>query len=164
LLKLYLDSSIMLKRYVIEAGTEATDLIFDKAETGELAITVSLWNIGEALGVLDEKRRRGWLTEKEFRVALNNFADEFVKLLRLRTLDVIPLLAPILTDTWELLLSHHIYEADALQITTCIHNKNDALISGDKKLVETSRKMGLRTFHITEDEQKLKHMLMEQKP
>ena len=159
MLKLYLDSSIMLKRYVTEAGTETTDVIFDKAETGELTITVSLWNIGEALGVLDEKRRRGWLTEKEFRVVLNNFADELVKLLRLKTLEVIPLLNPILTDTWELLMNHHIYEADALQITTCIRNKNDALISGDKKLVETSRKIGLKTFHITKDEQKLKHLL-----
>ena len=159
MLKLYLDSSIMLKRYVTEAGTETTDVIFDKAETGELTITVSLWNIGEALGVLDEKRRRGWLTEKEFRVVLNNFADELVKLLRFKTLEVIPLLNPILTDTWELLMNHHIYEADALQITTCIRNKNDALISGDKKLVETSRKIGLQAFHITKDEQKLKHML-----
>ena len=159
MLKLYLDSSIMLKRYVTEAGTETTDVIFDKAETGELTITVSLWNIGEALGVLDEKRRRGWLTEKEFRVVLNNFADELVKLLRFKTLEVIPLLNPILTDTWELLMNHHIYEADALQITTCIRNKNDALISGDKKLVETSRKIGLQTFHITKDEQKLKHLL-----
>jgi predicted nucleic acid-binding protein len=68
LLKLYLDSSVMLKRYVSEQGTETADILFDKAETGELAITFSLWNIGEALGVLDEKRRKGWLTEKEFRV------------------------------------------------------------------------------------------------
>jgi predicted nucleic acid-binding protein len=159
LLKLYLDSSIVLKRYVTEQGTETTDIIFDKAETGEITLTFSLWNIGEALGVLDEKRRRRWLTEKEFKAALNNFADEIVKLIRLKTLEVIPLLTPILTDTWELLMNHHIYEADALQITTCIHNKNDALISGDAKLVETSRKTGLKTFHITKDEQKLKQLL-----
>jgi predicted nucleic acid-binding protein len=54
LLKLYLDSSVMLKRYLSEPGTETIDMIFDKAETGELAVTVSLWNIGEALGILDE--------------------------------------------------------------------------------------------------------------
>jgi predicted nucleic acid-binding protein len=159
LLKLYLESNVMLKRYLSEPGTETTDKIFDKAETGELAVTVSLWNIGEALGVLDEKRRRGWLTEKEFKVTLNHFADELVKLIRLKTLEVIPLLTPILTNTWELLMSNHIYEADALQITTCIYNKNDALISGDEKLVETSRKTGLKAFHITKDEQKLKQLL-----
>jgi len=159
LLKLYLDSSVMLKRYISEPGTETTDAIFDKAETGELTITISLWNIGEALGVLDEKHRKGWLTEKEFRVTLHNFADELVKLIRLKTLEVTPILTPILTDTWELLMTHHIYEADALQITTCIHNKNDALISGDEKLVKTSNKAGIKSFHITKDKQKLKQLL-----
>jgi len=159
LLKLYLDSSVILKRYLSEPGTETTDTIFDKAEAGELTVTFSLWNIGEALGVLDEKRRRGWLTEKEFKATLNNFADELVKLIRLKTLEVMPILTPILTDTWELLMQYHIYEADALQITTCIHNKNDALISGDEKLVKTSRKTGLKSFHITKDKQKLKQLL-----
>ena len=159
MLKLYLDSSVILKRYVSEQGTETTDIIFDKAETGELTISFSLWNIGEALGVLDERHRRGWLTEEEFRVALNNFAGELVKLIRLKTLEVIPLITPILVGTWELLMSHHMYEADALQVTTCIHNKNDALISGDTKLVETSRKIGLKAFHVTKDEQKLKNLL-----
>jgi len=164
LLKLYLDSSIMLKRYVTEAGTETTDVIFDKAETGELTITVSLWNIGEALGVLDEKRRRGWLTEKEFRVVLNNFADELVKLLRLKTLEVIPLLTPILTDTWELLMNHHIYEADALQITTCIRNKNDALISGDKKTRRNKQKNRFASLPHNKRRTETKAYVITQKP
>jgi predicted nucleic acid-binding protein len=82
-----------------------------------------------------------------------------VKLLRLKSLEVTPLLTPMLTDTWELLMNHHMYEADALQITTCIHNKNDALINRDKELVEASRKIGLKAFHITKDEQELKHLL-----
>ncbi len=45
-----------------------------QSRTVELTITVSLRNIGEALGVLDEKHRKGWLTEKEFKIALSNFA------------------------------------------------------------------------------------------
>jgi predicted nucleic acid-binding protein len=149
----------MLKRYVAEQGTETADMIFDKAETAELTITVSLWNIGEALGVLDEKHRKGWLTEKEFKTALNNFADELVKLIHLKTLQVIPVLTPILTDTWNMLMNYHLHEADALQITTCIHNKNDALISSDEKLIETCRKMGLETFHIIKDKQKLRRLI-----
>jgi predicted nucleic acid-binding protein len=38
LLKLYLDTSAIVKRYVAEPGTETVDAIFDKAETGELTI------------------------------------------------------------------------------------------------------------------------------
>jgi uncharacterized protein len=152
LLRLYLDTSAMLKRYVTELGTETTDIIYDKAETGELTITISLWNVGEALGVLDEKRRKGWLTEKEFEQTLKLFADELFKLMRLKTIESIPVHTQILTDTWNLLMTHHVYEADALQMATCMHSKNDALISSDEKLVRISRKTGLKALQIPKDE------------
>jgi predicted nucleic acid-binding protein len=156
--KLYLDTSVILKRYVAEVGTETTDIIYDKAEIGELTITISLWNIGEALGVLDEKRRRGWLTEKEYRIALKSFAEELVKLIRLKNLEVIPVLTPIVTDSWYILMNCHIYEADALQITTCMQNENDVLISSDENLVDATRKTGLQAFHLTKDEQELRRL------
>ena len=154
--KLYLDTSVMLKRYVTELGTETADIIFDKAETGELTITISLWNIGEALGVLDERRRKAWLTEEEFDQTLKNFAGELLKLIRLNALEVIPVSTPVLTDTWNTVMTSHIYEADALQIATCEQSKSDALITADEKLAKTSHKLGLKTYHITKDENDLK--------
>jgi predicted nucleic acid-binding protein len=42
-----------------------------------------------------------------------------------------------------LILNHHIYEADALQITTCMQSQSNALMGGDKRLVQISRKTGL---------------------
>jgi predicted nucleic acid-binding protein len=160
LLKLYLDTSVMLKRYVTEPGTDVADEIFDKAETGELTITVSLWNIGEAIGVLDEKRRRKWITEEEFKQTLKNLADELIKLMRLKTLEVIPVHTPILTDTWDTVMTYHIYEADALQISTCKHTKNDALISADETLAKTSKET-VRTYHITKDKEQLRQLIQE---
>jgi len=55
LLKVYLDSSALVKRYVSEPGT-GVDYVFDKGWAGEVSIISSIWNIGE---VLDERRRRG---------------------------------------------------------------------------------------------------------
>ena len=159
MLKLYLDTSIIIKRYVTEPGTQTVDIIFDKAEAGELVIAFSFWNIGEALGVLDERRRREWLTQEEFMQTLRNLADELLKLIHLRVLEAIPILTPILTETWELILNHHIYEADALQITACLHSQSNALVSSDKKLIEASRKKGLNAFHVTKDEEKLRAFL-----
>ena len=161
MLKLYLDTSVILKRYVNEPGTETTDLIFDKAETGEITITFSLWNIGEALGVLDEKLRKGSLTEKEFEQTLTIFADELVKLMRLKTLEIIPVQTPILIATWNLIMNHHIYEADALQITTCDYSNNDALLTSDEKLVQTSRKTGLKAIHISKDKQEIETLILQ---
>jgi len=158
LLKLYLDSSVLLKRYVTESGTEITDEIFDRAEAGELTIVVSLWNIGEALGVLDERRRRGWLSRKEFAQALESFVGEIVKLMELKTLEVIPVHTPILTEAWDTVMTRHIYEADALQISTCNYSKSNALISADGKLCEASNEAGVKAFHITEDE-KLRQLI-----
>lgn len=155
MLKLYLDTSAILKRYIVEPGTESADVIFDKAEAGELKISVSLWNIGEALGVLDEKRRRGWLTEKEFEQTLNLFAEELVKLMRLKTIEIIPVQTTILANTWNLILKYHLYEADALQISACSFNNNDALLTSDEKLTQTSRKAGIKTIQIPKDEQEL---------
>jgi predicted nucleic acid-binding protein len=158
LLKLYLDTSVILKRYINEPGTETTDIIFDSAETGDLTLTFSLWNIGEALGVLDEKRRKGSLTEKEFEQTLNLLADELLKLMRLKTLQI---QTPILTDTWNLIMNNHIYEADALQIISCSCGANDALVTSDQKLAQTSKKAGLKTIHIPNDEHELQTLIQQ---
>jgi hypothetical protein len=148
-----------VKRYVVEPGTKAVDTIFDKAETGELTLSLSLWNLGEAFGVLDERRRKKWLTQEEFTRTLNILADEFLKLIRLRVLEIVPTHTSIITETWPLILNHHIYEADALQITTCLQTQSNALISSDKRLIQISRKIGLEAFHITEDEEKINTLL-----
>lgn len=47
-------------------------------------------------GVLDERRRKGWLNENEFAKSLENFASETVRLLHLKTLEVFPILNPII--------------------------------------------------------------------
>jgi len=159
LLKLYLDTGAILKRYIIESGTNEIDLIFDKAEIGELTIITSLWNIGEALGVLDEKLRRGWLTEREFQQTMNLFADELLKLMRLKRLEITPVDTPTLTNTWNLILNYHSYEADALQMTTCNFGENTALITIDKKLAQTSKKIGIPTILLPGDEEVLKALI-----
>lgn len=159
MLRLYLDTSTIVKRYITEPGTLTTDLVFDRAEGGELIITLSLWNIGEALGVLDERRRRRWLSEEEFTEILKRLADELVKLIRLRVLEVIPIFAPILVEAWGLILDHHIHEADALQLTTCTYSQSDALLSGDESLIKISRELGLKAFHIVKEEEKLKNFI-----
>ncbi len=97
--RLYFDTTATLKRYVAETGSESVDLVFEKAEVGEVSITMSLWNVGEALGVLDEKRRRGWLDQAEFEGCITWFADELVKLLHLKAIEVLPLSTSTLIDT-----------------------------------------------------------------
>jgi uncharacterized protein len=135
------------------------DLIFDSAEAGECTLITSLWNIGEVLGVLDEKRRRNWLSEPDYQAAVRKFASELMRLRRLDALQIVPVSNLIVSAAWNYISDYHLYEADAIQITTCIHNKNDVLVSGDKKLIEISQKAGLQAANVEKDSEKISSLL-----
>jgi len=158
LLKVYLDSSAIVKRYVSEPGSSAVDLVFDKCWLGELSITTSIWNIGEVLGVFDIRRRRRWLSEDEFKNVLRNFTGEVIRLLRLKVLEIFPVTTPILIESWPLILGEHIYEADALQIQTCIFSDSNVLLSADKELINIALRTGIKAVNVI-DENRVKKLL-----
>jgi len=157
--KPYLDSSTIVKRYVVEPGTRIVDEIFDRAEAGELHIIFSLWNVGEVIGVLDERVRRGWISEGDFNLALRKFAGELTNLLRLGFLEIVPTSTSVLIDGWRLIVNLHIYEADALQISTCTHSGCDSLLTGDRRLVAAARKMQVRAHDVVREEGQIKELI-----
>ncbi|MBS7612254.1 type II toxin-antitoxin system VapC family toxin [Candidatus Bathyarchaeota archaeon] len=157
-MKVYLDSSAIVKRYVSEPGSSTVDYVFDRGWIGDVSIAISIWNIGEVLGVLSERRRRKWFSEEEFMKVFENFAGETVRLLRLKVLEVIPLSTSILIEAWPLILKDHIYEADAIQIQSCIYSNSNVLLSGDEKLIEIALKTGLNAVNV-KDEDKVKELV-----
>jgi len=88
--KLYLDTSGIVKRYALESGTEVIDEVFDRADGGELRIAFSLWNLGEVMGVFDERLSRGWISKEDFDSVLGKFVGEIVRLTRLKAVEIIP--------------------------------------------------------------------------
>ena len=48
--RVYLDTSILVKRYVREADSETADAIFHMAQRGEAVISTSEINLGEKYG------------------------------------------------------------------------------------------------------------------
>jgi predicted nucleic acid-binding protein len=95
------------------------------------------------------------LSEAELSEAAKIFSNELSKLVRLRTLEIVPVYAFILVETWIFILGHHVYEADALQITTCTYTESQAMLSGDENLIKTSRRLGLRAFDVVREEHEL---------
>ena len=158
MLKVYLDSSAIVKRYVSEPGSSAVDYIFDRCLAGEISITTSVWNISEVLGVFDIRRRRGWLTEDEFKGTIRSFVGETMRLLRLRVLEILPVLISILVEAWPLILREHIYEADALQIQTCVYSSSNIFLSADKELINVALRTGIKAVNI-EEEDRVKKLL-----
>lgn len=59
-MRIYLDSSAILKRYLRERGTEKVKKVYLEALNGEATLHLSTWNIGEIIGALGKYHRRGW--------------------------------------------------------------------------------------------------------
>lgn len=79
----YLDSSAIVKRYVLEDGTDVVQEAYTKALQGETKLSFSVWNIGEALGVLDTYQRRKWLKKENHKTARESFITETLRLIKL---------------------------------------------------------------------------------
>jgi len=152
----YLDTSALVKRYVQEPGTTAVNTIFDKASIGALAIATSVWNIGEAFGVFDHRRRTKLLTEHEFHVALQTLNTEVLGLVRTGALQVYPIRTSLLTEAWSLVLSQHLNQAEVLQIVTCNNSKSKVLITSDELLRKASEDLGLKALDPHKHERDIK--------
>ena len=82
----YLDSSAIVKRYILEAGSEVIGRLYHKVLSGESVLALSAWNIGEVFGVFAKYLRKGWLSEEEYERSRYQFIGEVVRLLRLKLL------------------------------------------------------------------------------
>jgi predicted nucleic acid-binding protein len=144
----YLDSSSVSKRYVKEKGSDLVDGIYGKAEAGELRLALSLWNIGEVIGVLDRYLTRKLISKKEFATARSDLVSETLKLSRLDSLDVLPVTSEVLSRSWALIAKHHIYEADALQISSGKEAGCSMFLTADKRLLEAALHEGLNAVNV----------------
>jgi len=134
---IYLDTSALVKRYVEEEGTQEVDKLFDSAYRGSAVLATSVLNIGEAASVLNKKARRGELAG-DVKTAVSLMLREVKTLTRLGSFVVMPLGGKILRGSIAVVLRHHIYVVDALQIATCKYVRCETLYTADKKRAEAA--------------------------
>ncbi len=134
----YLDTSAIVKRYIVEEGSEAVNKFYEEALNGDTVLSFSLWNVGEVLGVLDKYYRRGWINEEEYRKVQLQFKAETKRLIKLKVLRIVPVKSKLLVKTWGLIIKYKMYVADALQIVSAKYVKADKLVTGDKELYDAS--------------------------
>lgn len=114
----YLDSSVIVKRYVEEHGSDYVRQLYIQAYNGLVKIAYSLWNIGEVLGVLERSRARGFITIEDYQIAKVLFLSETWRLAKLGSLLIVPLKLSILKTSWKIIEKHHVNQAYALQIAS----------------------------------------------
>jgi predicted nucleic acid-binding protein len=144
----YLDTSAIIKRYVRESGSELINEIYEKALSGNVLLSFSVWNIGEVLGVLDKYRRRRWLDDENYLKARVQFLGETLRFIKLRLIKVIPVSTGLLKQSWSLIEKYHIYQADALQLLSAKHVNSDRFYTSDVSLHEIALKEDLKSEYL----------------
>ncbi len=145
-MQVYLDSSMIVKRYIQEEETSFADFIYEQANQGYLTLAYNLLNIGEVLGVFDQYLNRKWITKDSFDSMIGKFIDEMLRLLRLDRLIIIPTYNTLQMEAWPFILENRLYIADALQLTSALSVNTRLFASGDKELTIIAQKNKLEVY------------------
>ncbi len=141
----YLDTSALVKRYVIEPGTNIIDEIFKEAYKGASIISFSYWNIAEATIVFNKYERKMGLNAREL---LSNLFKEIKTLNSLHRIILVGLSPSIIKNTINLILKHRLYVADALQISSAIKSKSTKFVTADRELAKAVMEEGLNIVFV----------------
>ncbi len=102
------------------------------------------------LGVVDRARIRKLITDEEYRIIKLRFLRETLRLSKLGILMLIPIKLPILRDAWAMIEKYHIYQADAIQITSSRFVSADEVVTADKRLYQVLINEGLKARHLSQ--------------
>lgn len=158
-MRLLLDANAVLKRYVSEPGSDAVTRVFRTADAGQTQLAYSLWTLGECLGVLDRLDRQGRLPARGLREARRALIGETARLTRLGVLSIVPLGAALIRRSWGLLLKHHLYQADAVQVASALARRVDAVLTTDSQVARAATAEGLRVLDPEEDAAEIEETL-----
>lgn len=152
-MRVYLDSSAIVKRYIKEIGSDSLDFLYHELEKDSQvdALVFSSWNLGEVYGAIDTKRQRGDISEDAMYEALTLLSQETKKFVAMRKVRIIPLGARILTQSRDLILKYHIYQADAIQLESAKQSRAGFFISADRKLVDCAKSEQLEALNPEKD-------------
>ncbi|MGC8949354.1 MAG: type II toxin-antitoxin system VapC family toxin [Thermoprotei archaeon] len=141
----YLDTSAIVKRYVVEHGSEVVDEVFRDAYRGLAVASFSYWNIAEVAVVFDKYGKILGLNTREL---MRNMLREIKTLNRLQKLRVVGITPTLIKNSIQLVFKHHIYVADALQIVSAKTVGSSKFLTGDKKLAKIAEQEGLQSVYI----------------
>ncbi len=140
--RIYLDTSILIKRYVKEEGSDLADWYFHMAQRGETVICLSHTNLGEAAAVFDTYSRRMRI---DANVRLQTMLSELKGLERSSSVEIYPVSSYLIRKAIKTVLEQHIYIIDAIQLETCIEAHGTVFCSADKELNATAKRIGMET-------------------
>ena len=140
--KVYLDTSAIVKRYIEEAGSGTVDTLYHEAERGETILCFSEWNLGESAAVFDKYRRTNNLQLKQ---VLEELMNETREMYVTDEVEIIPVSSKLIAKSIALVMKHHVYVSEALQMASCREAMSEVLMAADKYLFSVSESKDIQT-------------------
>ncbi len=156
---LYLDSSAIVKRYLEERGSNALDTVYEGLESEEHRAAFSVWNLGEVVGAIDTRAERGDLDERSRHEALRLLMGETRKFAAMRRITLLPVGGSLLEESRDLIVKHHIYQADALQLATARLAESGLFLTADRRLAACAKTEGFEVANPESDQRKIAALL-----
>ena len=85
---------------------------------------------------------------KQLDEVMGRFSNETARLKKISRLRIITLSESILESSWDVVIKHHIYVADALQITSAIEVGCNEFYTGDENLHKLALSSGLNSIYL----------------
>lgn len=140
--RVYLDTSMLVKRYVKEEGSEIADEFFHMAQRGEATLCLSEINLGEAAVVFDKYSRRMGI---DARASMETMLSELERLERSAAVEIYPVDSNLIRRAIKTVLTYHVYISDAIQLDTCTVAGGTVFCSADRELNSVARGLGIAT-------------------
>jgi predicted nucleic acid-binding protein len=133
-MRLFLDSSALIKRYVAERGTEQVVRFCREAEE----IVLSVVCAPELISAFQRLLRERKLSTRQYRALKKDLAADLVQA------TIVRLNEAVLSRTVETLEKTTARTLDAIHVASAFEASCDLLLSADHRQCEAARKMGLK--------------------
>ena len=143
----YLDTSVIVKRYRTEEGTDFIDILFDEViNSKEYSLATSTLSVLEFIAAMRRIQKANIISEDDFKDAISIFRKD-IEHFSLR-----PLNEDLLTKAVNVVMDHALRTADSLHLATVLELKemmakideDVILISDDIEMCTAAKKEGLK--------------------
>jgi predicted nucleic acid-binding protein len=136
----FFDTSALVKRYHVEAGSEKVDEIFNDPEG---IFTIASITIAEFASAFARKLNEGIISEDDLRVCLSEFSKDMISLFW-----IIDLERNHINKSIPLIITHNLRTLDSLQLAVFLNLSplNPKMVTSDDTLFNATTKEGFQAI------------------
>ncbi len=136
-MRLFFDTSALMKRYINETGSDKVDRLMDSAEM----IVVSSVTYLESLSTVRRLLKENILDFEDYQTIRKNLKEDF------KYFVVIKFDSEIETTTIDLIDQYQLKTLDSIQLASAIHNIDCDFVVSDARLIKAARRKGMKVVN-----------------